>query len=410
MLHNVGENEYILIDEEVSEMSELINNREKRRKLLKTLIIDLHNGGDFDSVRKRFEAHFKDVSAKEISDMEQALIKDGMPVEDIQRLCDVHAAVFKGSIREIHMENRDEENPGHPVHTFMLENKKIERLVDLAKASLSGNDLGALLRHLKKLREIDKHYSRKENLIFPKLEKHNITGPPKVMWAIDDEVRNELKAHVQNLDEGKKAGDILSTLKKISEMIYKEDNILVPMILEAFSVDEWIEIKDNSDEIGYCFVKIEDRWKPPVNAKMEEANHQTGSGSVNLGAGVLSDTEIRRILNTLPVDITFVDANDRVKYFSEGTERIFPRPRTIIGREVSNCHPPASVHIVEKLVEDLKSGIKDNEDFWIRMGEKFVYIRYFAVRDDEGKYLGTLEFSQNIKKITELEGEKRLVT
>ncbi len=116
------------------------------------------------------------------------------------------------------------------------------------------------------------------------------------------------------------------------------------------------------------------------------------------------------MLNTLPVDITFVDANDKVKYFSEGTERIFPRPRTVIGREISNCHPPASVHIVENLVADLKSGKKDSEDFWIKMGTKFVYIRYFAVRDDDGQYLGTLEFTQNIKAITELEGEKRLVT
>jgi len=390
-------------------MSELINNREKRQQLLKKLILELHNGVDFDDVKQRFESQFSDVSAREISEMEQALISDGMPVENIQKLCDVHAAVFKGSIEEIHNEEHDEKTPGHPVHSFMLENREIEKRVDFAKASALSNDTVMLLKHLEILQEIDKHYSRKENLIFSLLEKHDITGPPKVMWAIDDEVRTELKTLIRNLADGNEAGDVLATLKKISEMIYKEDKILVPMTLETFSEEEWLEIKESSGEIGFSYIEVEDIWERS-GAVVKPGVAAVVSGIVNLGAGALTELELKKMLNMLPVDITFVDANDRVKYFSEGTERIFPRPRTIIGREVSNCHPPASVHIVEQLVADLKSGKKDSEDFWIRMGGKFVYIRYFAIRDDEGKYLGTLEFTQNIKEITELEGEKRLVT
>ena len=390
-------------------MSELINNKEKRQQMLKKLILELHNGVDFDDVKQRFESQFSDVSAREISEMEQALIMDGMPVENIQKLCDVHAAVFKGSIEEIHIEEHDEKTPGHPVHSFILENREIEKRVDFAKASALGNDTIALRKHLEILQEIDKHYSRKENLIFSLLEKHDITGPPKVMWAIDDEVRNELKNLIKNLADGNEAGDVLATLKKISEMIYKEDNILVPMTLETFSEEEWLEIKESSDEIGFSYIEVEDIWRPSEAVAKPEVTAAV-SGIVNLGAGALTELELKKMLNTLPVDITFVDENDRVKYFSEGTERIFPRPRTIIGREVSNCHPPASVHIVEQLVADLKSGKKDSEDFWIRMGDKFAYIRYFAVRDDDGNYLGTLEFTQNIKEITELEGEKRLVT
>jgi DUF438 domain-containing protein len=393
-------------------MSEIINNREKRRQILKKLILELHEGADFDEIKNRFESQFSSVSAKEISDMEQDLIRDGMPVESIQKLCDVHAAVFKGSIEDIHKEESDEKIPGHPVHSFLLENRELEKRIDLVQAAMTNNDRDSLSRHLADLMEIDKHYSRKENLIFPMLEKHDITGPPKVMWSIDDEVRSELKELIASIASGKNIdGDdnLKGTLKKIKEMIFKEDNILVPMILETFSIKEWIDIKNSSDEIGFSYIEVGDEWKPAVGTA-GVLSKPASSGSVNLGAGALTNTELRRILNTLPVDITFVDADDKVKYFSEGTERIFPRPRTIIGREVSNCHPPASVHIVEQLVSDLKSGKKDNEDFWIRMGDKFVYIRYFAVRDHDGSYLGTLEFTQNIKTITELEGEKRLVT
>ncbi len=393
-------------------MSEMINNKEKRQQILKKLILELHEGADFDDIKQRFEEKFSNVSAKEISELEQALIEDGMPVENIQKLCDVHAAVFKGSIEEIHREVSDEKIPGHPVHSFMAENREIEKKIDLVKASMLNNDREGLLKSLISLTEIDKHYVRKENLIFALLEKHDITGPPKVMWAIDDEVRKELKELIKNVAGEKKpdeSGDISSTMTKITEMIFKEDNILVPMTLETFNTEEWLDIKDSSDEIGFSYIEVADEWYPIITSTSVKKK-TIATGTVNLGAGALTENELRKMLNTLPLDITFVDNDDKVKYFSEGTERIFPRPRTIIGREVSNCHPPASVHIVEKLVEDLKSGKKDHEDFWIKMGNKFAYIRYFAVRDDDGKYLGTLEVSQNIKEITELEGEKRLVT
>jgi hypothetical protein len=129
---------------------------------------------------------------------------------------------------------------------------------------------------------------------------------------------------------------------------------------------------------------------------------------VQFDAGFMLPEEINAMLNVLPVDITFVDKNGKVKYFSQGKERIFARPKTIIGREVKNCHPPASVHIVEKIVEDLRSGKKDHEDFWINLGDKYVLIKYFAVRDEKGEFLGVVEVSQDIKPIQEIKGEKRL--
>lgn len=392
-------------------MSELINNREKRQELLKSLILELHDGTSFESVRKKFEAHFKEVSAKEIAEMEQALIKDGLPVESIQKLCDVHASVFKGTIEEIHRPEEEEKISGHPVHSFLLENTVIEGKIEKIYDSMTTSDFESALEELKKLREIDRHYARKENLIFPLLEKHEITGPPKVMWAIDDEVRNELEEISKMTSSEIEESDqkIKSTLKKIDEMIYKENNILIPMTLETFSSEEWAEIEKGSDEFGFTFIKVIRNWIPEVVAKTEENEIPDTMQHIRLSAGALSQEELNCMLNTLPVDITFVDNKNKVKYFSEGKERIFPRPRTIIGREVKNCHPPASVHIVEKLMEDLRSGKKDSEDFWIKMGNRFVYIRYFAVRNEKNEYLGTMELTQDIHHIVELEGEKRLL-
>ena len=197
---------------------------------------------------------------------------------------------------------------------------------------------------------------------------------------------------------------------------------MFPMTLEAFNDDDWASVEAASDEFGYTLIgRPVHRVKQP--AQGESAIKASDGGSAPTGpvekdtkqevafdAGALTAEEVNAILNTVPVDMTFVGADNKVKYFSQGKERIFQRPLTIIGREVKHCHPPKSVHIVEQIVEDLSSGKKDHEDFWIHMGETFVYIRYYAVRSKSGEYLGTLEFSQDIKPITQLEGEKRLMS
>ena len=197
-------------------------------------------------------------------------------------------------------------------------------------------------------------------------------------------------------------------------MIFKEENILFPMVLDTLNEDEWLNIASESSDLGYCLFEPKKEWTP-VKTNVEEkvqiqGEEQVGNGYHKFETGILSGEEIEAMLNTLPVDITFVDKDGTVKYFTQGKERIFPRTKAIIGREVKNCHPPASVHIVEQIVADLKSGKKDNEDFWIKMGDKFVLIRYFAVRDKNGAFLGTLEFTQDIKPIQEIHGEKRLAS
>ena len=398
-------------------MSEQINNREYRKKIIKQVISELHEGKSVEEVKQKFEDAFAGVSAAEISEAEQALISEGLPISEVQRLCDVHSAVFKGSIEEIHRETDPAKIPGHPANVIFLENRELEKIIEnQIKPYIESTDSNAaenLKQGLDELSKINIHYSKKENLLFPYMEKYGITAPPKVMWGVDDEIRDEIKILQSDLsygilnDELKKG--VTDLLTRVTEMIFKEENIMIPMLLETMTEDEWKKAADDSGEIGHIidYVPV---WKPEIKYKEEINEEASEPGAITLPTGVFNKDELVSMLNTLPFDITFVGKDDTVKYFSQSSERIFPRTKTIIGRNVSNCHPPASVHIVEGIVEDLKVGKKDHEDFWIKMGEKYVYIRYFAVRNNSGEFLGVVEVTQDIKTIQEITGEKRLVS
>ncbi|MFK5884173.1 MAG: DUF438 domain-containing protein [Candidatus Izemoplasma sp.] len=408
-------------------MSEFINNDSIRREKLKALIKELHAGASVDDVKERFKKEFGGVTTTEISQMEQELVAEGLPIAEVQKLCDVHASVFDGSIKDIHPKEDNALIKGHPVFIFMLENEKIEEVIEkeikpYIETLKQGFDNTAVLMlrvGFERLATIDVHYSRKENVLFPMLEKYNITAPPKVMWGIDDEVRAEIKEVLSILAQDTFDKEILiekaeSTIHKTSEMVFKENNILIPLMNTTFTIVEWFKIDKAQAEFGLCLIDPQDAWDiklEDIDDQDEEGNEIINpEGEIKFDAGSLLPEEINAILNTVPLDMTFVDKNDKVKYFTQGKERIFDRPITIIGREVSMCHPPSSVHIVEQIVKDLRSGKKDNEDFWIQMGPMFVYIRYFAVRGKDGEFLGTLEVSQNIKPIRDLEGEKRLIS
>ena len=403
-------------------MSELINNREHRQELLKEVIKELHAGKSVEEVKAKFASVIEGVSPVEISQMEVQLVKEGLPIEEIQYLCDVHAEVFKGTLEEIH---HPDQVPGHPVYTFKKENEAITNLLDeeMAKAledfekDDSKDNIITLTSYINLLWDIDKHYSRKENLLFPYLEKYGVTAPPQVMWGVDDEIRAKVKAAKLELanykgDKKEVVDKIKDAAAQIKDMIFKEENILFPMALETLTEDEWISIYKDSDEIGFAIIPPEKEWelKRVDMASKEEDKGLTDEGYIRFETGILSTKELNLILNNLPGDMTFVDKDDLVKYFSNSKDRVFARTKAIIGRSVENCHPPASVHVVENLVNDFKSGKKDSESFWIRLGEKFVMIQYFAIRDENGEYMGTLEYSQDIAPIQEITGEKRLMS
>lgn len=386
-------------------MSELINNREVRKETIKNIIKELHEGKQVEEVKAEFEKVFGNVSASEISEAESALFAEGVPVEEIQSLCDVHAAVFKGTIEQIHADMGKEAFQGHPIQVLTQENRKIEEIIE--KKILPNLDLAehpekdrSLTESLQELQMVNDHYAKKENLLFPYLERYGVTAPPQVMWGIHDEIRTELKLILNLMTNAiTEQKDLIQKIQtvtaKIKEMIFKEENILFPMLMEKLTEDEWKVIQGEMTE----------------GQTQTEGQYTQGTmqqGKIQLPTGSFTVEELRCMLNTLPIDITFVDKEGIVRYFSQGAERIFARTKTVIGREVTNCHPPASVHIVEQIVQNLVQGKKSHEDFWIKMGGVYAYIRYFAVRDERGEFLGVVEVTQNIQPIQEIHGEKRL--
>ncbi|MGB4481867.1 MAG: DUF438 domain-containing protein [bacterium] len=399
-------------------MSELITGREKRLEILKGIIKDLHAGGDLEELKERFARLLRDVSPTEIAEMEQRLIEEGMPEEEVKRLCDVHVAVFKDALDE----RVDPDSiPGHPVHTFRLENEALRQVVAEMEALLAGLegekgvDWGKLERTLKRLQEVENHYLRKEFQLFPYLEKHGITGPPKVMWATHDDIRALFKK-VHNALVARDRDTVLAEgkllLEAMSDMFYKEEKILFPMALETLSEGEWAEIREGELSIGYSLVTPGDDWQPSPEV-LEELAGGAGTGEgreqLKLDTGVLTPEQLNLVLTHLPFDISFVDEKNKVRYYSQGKERIFPRSPGIIGRDVQNCHPPGSVDVVNKIVAAFKEGKEDTAEFWLETGGRFIHIRYFAVRDQKGTYRGVLEVVQDVTGIRQLEGERRLL-
>ncbi|WHX98641.1 DUF438 domain-containing protein [Neobacillus sp. DY30] len=406
-------------------MSEIINNREqqtktknKRQVILKQIFKDLHDGKNVNEVKAHFDAFIGKITIDEISQLQHEF--GDLSVEEMHRLHAKHTEIFKGSIEKIENTNKPEEQPGHPIHTFKLENKELDKLVN-TKLKLhleqfekddSYENVLKLIEDINLLLDIDKHYSRKENLIFPYLETYGIYGPTTNMWRINDFIRDAIKDARQKLtsyngDKHTLIEIINFIIQEVITMIYREENILFPMAINNFTEDEWVKIARESEEIGYCLIAPSEVWKPERHAVEEKA---ISEGFIKMETGILSLKQLELLLNHLPVDLTFIDQDDVVRYFSHGKERIFARTKAVIGRTVQNCHPPRSVHVVEELLADFKAGKKDTEDFWIKFRDKYVYIRYFAVRDENGTYIGTLEFTQNIDPIKAIDGEKRILS
>jgi DUF438 domain-containing protein len=406
-------------------MSELIDNARKRKDLLKHMIKQLHDGDAPDEVKTQLTRLLGKVPYDDVVEVEQELISDGLPETEILKLCDIHSQVLKGSLDTTEAKKAP---AGHPVDTFQNENKALEWKTNILRKLFSGinqiesaNDLKNIFLEIKhhfiSLTDVEKHYARKENLLFPFLEKHNITGPPKVMWGKHDEIRELFKAGLEAFDQFDEIDreSLNSTIDlifkpavdAIEEMIYKEENILFPMCLDTLSDGEWYNVYRQSVEIGFCLYDPEVDWRP--SDITEETTDYQESNKIQLPSGSFTPDEIQAMLNTIPFDLTFVDKDDTVKYFTQGKERIFARNRAILGRKVQLCHPPSSVHIVQKILDDFKSGAQDKASFWIGMKDQFISIEYFALRDAKGEYLGVLEVSQNLTEKRALQGERRLL-
>jgi DUF438 domain-containing protein len=394
------------------------------RALIKQIIKQLHRGADPESVRQQLVDIVKSADAGEVAAMEQEIIAEGVPVEEIKSMCDLHARV----VQDVLQANAAEVPPGHPADTIRQENVAIREACDRMQAAMEevralpaeGQAGDALIRWrqaLNDLMDVDKHYRRKEDLFFSVLERHGITGPSKVMWAVHDDARGRLKA----LDEALRTSDATAgefaevashvgdeALRIVRNMISKEEDILLPMMMQTLTEEEWGEIWTQSPRYGWCLVEPHDGYRPPQPEHRDETVALPQDRAITFPTGQLDFGQLRGIFAALPVDLTFVDADNRVRFFSEG-DRIFSRSKAILGRKVQHCHPPKSVHIVDQIVADFRSGRQNVAEFWIELHGKFVHIRYFAVRDDSGTYLGTLEVTQDLTRLRALTGERRLL-
>lgn len=378
---------------------------EERIETMKGIIKDLHAGKDVESQKKRFGELIKDVAPWEIAQMEQRLIAEGMPESEIKNLCDVHVKVFQEALEHKTVPGLP---AGHPVHTLMLENRQAESILCEAEAVTDYvREKEHLLGILGRLGEIDRHFVRKENQLFPVLETKGITGPSKVMWALHDDIRGFLKDVRKRVTDGTMEKVAIEALAKmVRDMIYKEEHILFPMALETLSEEEWAKVARGEEEAGYAWVRPAAQWRPEAIAAGPTA---AAAGQIDLDTGRLTQEQLNLLLTHLPVDVSFVNEQDEVAYYSASPERIFPRSPGVIGRKVQNCHPPKSVDTVERSLRAFKDGSKSSAEFWIQMRGRMINIRYFAVRDSAGAYRGCLEVSQDITHLQKLTGNKRLL-
>lgn len=396
--------------------------KEVKKGILKEIIKRLHDGEPVDRIKNEFKMILSHVSTLEITELEEELIKEGMKREEILKLCDIHTELFKEAI-----EGEKTLAPvGHPIYILMKEHRlmlnfteelqmKCERL--LKAGNIESGSIEELNKLIENLKSTECHYLREENALFPYLEKHGVTEPPKIMWMEHDKIREVKKAIFTNFEGIKDSPNLeaIKTLKDrvaelyelISSHFYKENNILFNAAMRLIQRDEWLEIYKDFVDIGFTNFYTPELWKEAILAKetsvvKEEKEIVFNTGSFNI-------KELEALLNTLPIDITFVDSDDKVRYFSDSKDRIFVRTKAVLGRTVQQCHPSKSIDMVNKILENFRTGKRNSERFWINLGGRLILIQYFAVRDKDNNYLGCLEVTTDITDIKKIEGEKRLL-
>ena len=469
------------------------SSRDQRIQVLKDILLRLHHGASPDSVEADFQAHFSDVSPIEVSLMEHELMNGdhGVGFEDVMKLCTVHAKVMAAGVQG--KEVPDSQQEGHPVWIFKQENlalqaglHRIQRLLDaLESAESQGQDLDpgllrGLTRQYQLLDQFQRHYRRKEELFFPIMESYGHDAPPKVMWGVDDQIRDlfglakeALKGLVDQTEDASVA-QVLATyrtfVQEFKDMIFKEEAILIPLLLSLFSQDDWLAIAKDSPEFGYAIIQPDKEWVPSrvkfgaqgesgelagagrgaqnegpagtsagsptksvassdSDSASNPATSPTAKPSTNsvadstispapnpeadlpFGGGCLSLKEANLILNHLPFEITFIDKNDLFKYFNTSIaieNKLFPRVPSAIGRHVKMCHPPRSLDMVMTLIDDLKHKRRTSESMWFHRSDgRFAYVTYIGVFDDQDQYMGVLEYVHDIAPLLDLGPDKR---
>lgn len=379
---------------------------EDRMEALKALLQRLSNGESLEAVRADFVRDFASVSAEEIAAAEQKLISGGLPVHEVQRLCDVHSALFHGHIGEPScggagagdIPEITELPAGHPLLVLHAENEALERLLDRMDRAFEHRDAAELGAGLRSLVGLYPHYGKKETLLMTVLYRYEVTGPSGVMWGVDDEIKAEIHALGRELAGGTAGLEerLGSFLQRVRDMIYKEEKILFPLTLRFFSEQDWFMVYRDMLDMGEAFgVKAPawaagEAWITETKAREEKI---MAEGKVRLSTGEISFKTLEAILNLLPVDITFIDKDDIQRFFSN-PGRVFARPRLALGSNVRNCHPANVLPVVEQLIADFKAKRRDHMDVYRYIKGKPVGVRYLAIYDETGEYQGIVELVQ----------------
>ena len=394
----------------------------ERTEQLKSYLRRLGAGEDLESVRSDFAQAFREVEASEIMRSEQELMREGTPLTEVQKLCDLHSALFHGATREEKIANAEkavEESlrrsasastadytdkheraaalaaiPGHPLHTLTRENEALTQRIAAAREALSqGTELTA---ELEKVREVIIHYEKKGDLLYPLLDvRYGISGPSDVMWTVDDEIRDELKALVTATERGEAwSTRVDAVLKRAEEMIYKERNILFPICAVNFTEAEWQGVYRDAKAYDDCLGVTGEAWEAAEESSSAIAT--AVEGEVVMPGGHMTVPQLAAMLNTIPAEISFIDTENINRYFNEGP-KVFKRPGMAIDRDVFSCHPPKIEPMVRAIIDDFRTGKRDRVPVWVEKDGHIMLVNYMAVRDKDGNYLGTMEFDQDMQ-------------
>jgi len=402
-------------------------------ELVKSLLRRIHEGADPESLKREFGEVLAKVNPAEIPLIEQQLVKEGFPIQEILRMCDLHVALFRDYLVGRELKGVPE---GHPLDLLLRENELIlkwaEQLGVVANALANAGDaeMPPLLQQLKallsNLRAVRTHYRKVQMLLFPYLERRGIVAVPRVLWGREDQALLKLRTLMKMVgselppDEAKAvAKEAASLANELAELVFRENKILFPALWALLTEGEWAAVAEEARKIGYL-VKADSEWKPkeePVlpyqsEPRVEESSLErlppefravaagiepdkyklTREGDLDLGTGFLSPEEVKGVFGALPIEVTFADASDRVRFYSDGRlPPAFVRTRTILCRNLLYCHPPRLERLVKDTLEALKRGEADYREFWTRIGDRIVRVFISAVRDESGKYLGAVE-------------------
>ena len=388
----------------------------ERVEQLKGFLKRLGTGEELGAVREDFVSQFAHVEASEIMKAEQGLMREGTPLAEVQQLCDLHSALFHGSTIHEQMDAEHAkveavleaqeksqsvvtlvETVGHPLNRLTEENKALDALIEAFKVKVANKT--ATVDDVNEIRQVSIHYAKKGDLLYPHLKiAYDISGPSMVMWTVDGDIRDGFGrlARAKSIDDAWYE-EFDGLLTRAQEMIYKEQNILFPICAENFSAEEWYQIYKDTEQYEEIFGVERVAWAEAESALAAKAAPTSGdSNTIALIGGSLTLEQLDAMLNTMPMEITFVDHVDINRYFNDG-EKVFKRPTTAIGRDVFSCHPPKVQPIVRGIIESFRNGERDNVAVWLEKVGRPFYVNYMAVRDQNNNYLGTLELVQDMQ-------------